>query len=156
MPVLRSWDELIDKVGSRPGMYVGRVRYSLVRSFVEGFGAAREDNVLDGFRQWLSLQPHNHAISNFVWNSVLLHEAFPDRDQDSTPAWQLDPGTADPNWPLPPPHPVGEDDLVYPEDDKKAIAHLFTRLREYLDLQRPAGKLTTSPHSPSPPARANA
>jgi hypothetical protein len=31
------------------------------------------------------------------------------------------------------PSPVGEDDLAYPDDDAKAIAHLFTRLREYLD-----------------------
>jgi hypothetical protein len=34
--VLGSWDELIGNVGLRPGMWVGRARYSLVRSFVGG------------------------------------------------------------------------------------------------------------------------
>ena len=52
--MLGSWDELIDNVGPRPGMFVGRPRYALVRSFVEGFGAAKDDDVLRGFQQWLS------------------------------------------------------------------------------------------------------
>jgi hypothetical protein len=47
LAVLGSWDELIDQVGRRPGMFVGRARYALVRSYVEGFGAARNDDVLD-------------------------------------------------------------------------------------------------------------
>ena len=49
------WDELVDKMGPRPGMWVGD-RYALVRSFVGGFGAARNDDVLDGFQRWLSSQ----------------------------------------------------------------------------------------------------
>jgi hypothetical protein len=137
LAVLGSWDELIDSVGRRPGMFVGRPRYALVRSFVEGFGAAKNDDVLDGFQQWLSSQPQHHAICNFAWPSLLLHEVFPERDRVIKPSWQEDPATADPSWPLPPPSPVREDDLVYPEDDTKAIAHLFARLREYLD-SRPA------------------
>lgn len=48
-------------------------------------------------------------------------------------SWQEDPASADLRWPLPPPSPVSEDDLAYPEDDAKAIAHMFVRLREYLD-----------------------
>ena len=72
--VLGSWDEMIDNVGPRPGMFVGRPRYALVRSFVEGFGAARNDDVLHGFQQWLSSQPHHRAINNFAWPSLLLHE----------------------------------------------------------------------------------
>jgi hypothetical protein len=32
-----------------------------------------------------------------------------------------------------------EDDLAYPEDDTKAIAHLFVRLREYLDSRPSCG-----------------
>jgi hypothetical protein len=76
LAVLGSWDELIDNVGRRPGMFVGTVM------------AGR-------------------------------------------------PATADPSWPPPAPSPVSEDDLAYPEDDAKAIAHLFARLREYLD-SRPA------------------
>jgi hypothetical protein len=134
--VLGSWDELIDMVGPRPGMFVGE-RYSLVRSFVGGFGAARDDGVLDGFQQWLSSQPQHQGISNFVWPSLVLHEVFPERDHVFKPSWQDDPAGADSGWPLPPPSPVSEDDLVYPEDDKKAIGHLFARLREYLD-GRPA------------------
>jgi hypothetical protein len=69
----------------------------------------------------------------------LLHEAFPERDRSTIPSWQQDPATADPNWPLPAPSPVGEDDLAYPEDDARAIGHLFARLREYLDGRPAAG-----------------
>jgi hypothetical protein len=129
--VLGSWDELIDNVGRRPGMFVGRARYSLVRSFVEGFAAAKDDDVLPGFQQWLSSQPQHRAMNNFTWCSLLLHEAFPGRVR--APSWQEDPATADPRWPLLPACPVSEDELAYPEDDAKAIAHLFARLREYLD-----------------------
>jgi hypothetical protein len=64
--VLGSWDELIDNVGPRAGMFVGRARYALVRSFVEGFGAAKDDDVLHGFQQWLSSQPQHRAIRNFA------------------------------------------------------------------------------------------
>jgi hypothetical protein len=130
--VLGSWDELIDKVGRHPGMFVGE-RHSLVRSFVGGFGAAKNDGVLDGFQQWLSSQPQHRAISNFAWPSLVLHEVFPERDRVVKTSWQEEPATAGPSWPLPPPSPVSERDLVYPEDDKKAIGHLFARLREYLD-----------------------
>jgi hypothetical protein len=89
--------------------------------------------------QWLSSQPQHRAISNFAWWSLLLHEVFPERDQLIKPAWREDPATADPSWPLPLPSPVSEDDLAYPEDDLKAIAHLFARLREYLDSQPASG-----------------
>jgi hypothetical protein len=133
LAVLRSWDELIDQVGRRPGMWVGRGRYSLVRSFVGGFGEAKDDGVLAGFQQWLTNQPQHRAISNFTWPSLLLHEVFPERTRVIKPSWQEDPATADPSWPLPSPSPVSEDDLAYPDDDTKAIAHLFTRPREYLD-----------------------
>jgi hypothetical protein len=114
-------------------MYVGRGRYCLVRSYIEGFGAARGDGVLDGFQRWLKSQPQHRAISNYVWSCLLLHEVFPERTRVIKPAWQEDPATADPSWPLPPPSPVREEDLAYPDDDTVAIAHLFARLREYLD-----------------------
>jgi hypothetical protein len=120
-------------------MWVGRARYSLVRSFVGGFGAAQDDDVLPGFQEWLSCQQQHHAIRNFAWFSLLLHEVFPERDRMIRPSWQEDPATADPSWPLPPPFPVSEDDLAYPEDDAKAIAHLFARLREYLDCRAVSG-----------------
>jgi hypothetical protein len=138
LAVLGSWDELIDKVGSRPGMWVGD-KYSLVRSFVAGFGEAQDDDVLDGFQQWLSKQPQHCAIRNFAWWSLLLHEVFPERARVVKPSWQEDPATADPDWPLPPPFPGSENDLAYPEDDRIAIAHLFARLREYLDSRRVSG-----------------
>jgi hypothetical protein len=112
-------------------------RYALVRNLVESFGAAQDDDVPDGFQQRLSSQPHHHPISNLASSSLLLHQVFPGRDQVIRPPWQHDPATADPSWPLPPPYPVSEDHLAYPEDHTKAITHLFTRLREYLD-SRPA------------------
>lgn len=75
-------------------------RYALARSFVEGSGAARNDDVLGGFQQWLSSQPQHRAISNFVWSSLLLHEMFPERDRVIRPPGQNDPATADSNWSL--------------------------------------------------------
>jgi hypothetical protein len=123
LAVLESWDELIDNVGPRPGMFVGRPRYALVCSFVEGFGAAKNDDVLNGFQQWLSSQPRHRAICNFAWSSLLLHEVFPERDRVIKPSWQEDPATADPS----------------PEDDTQAIAHLFARLQEYLGSRPTSG-----------------
>jgi hypothetical protein len=131
LAVLGSWDELVDNLGRVPGMFVGRARYALVRSFVEGYGAAKDDDVLDGFQRWLSGQPQHRAICNFAWSSLLLHEVFPERDR-AFKSWQEDPATVEPEWPVPSAAPVGEDDLAYPEDDARAIAHLFARLREYL------------------------
>jgi hypothetical protein len=122
-------------------MWVGRASYSLVRCFVAGFGEAMRDDVLPGFQRWLNGQPQHNAINNHTWPSLLLHEAFPHRTRTITPSWQEDSATADPSWPLPPPSPVSEEDLAYPEDDAVAIDHLFARLREYLN-SRPAADST--------------
>jgi hypothetical protein len=111
-------------------MYAGRARYALVRSFVEGFGAARDDHVLDGFQQWLSSQRQHRAFRNYAWWSLMLHEVFPERDRVTHRQEQL---AGDPGWPVPAPSPVSEDDLAYPDDNAKAIDHMFRRLREYLD-----------------------
>jgi hypothetical protein len=46
-------------------------RYALVRSFVEGFGTARDDDVLGEFQQWLSSQPQHRAISDFACSSLV-------------------------------------------------------------------------------------
>jgi hypothetical protein len=98
---------MVENVGSRPGMWVGRPKYSFVRCFVEGFGASRDDSVLQGFQRWLSEQPQHHRVNNYAWCFLVLREVFEDGN---------------------------EDDLVYPGDDALAIDHLFTRLREYLRL----------------------
>jgi hypothetical protein len=127
-------------------MFVGRNRYALVRSFVEGFGAAKDDEVLQGFQQWLGSQPQHRAIQNYAWSSLLLHEVFPERDRVIRPTWLEDPVTADPSWPVPAPTPVREDDLSYPEDDATEIAHLFGRLQEYLDYRRTSE--ATNPQRP--------
>jgi hypothetical protein len=102
---------MIDSVGSRPGMWVGRPKYSFIRCFVEGFGASHDDHVLQGFQRWLSVQPQHRRVSNYVWSFLVLREVFEDGN---------------------------EDDLVYPGDDALAIDHLFARLREYLSLSSPA------------------
>lgn len=114
-------------------MFVGQARYALVRSFVEGFGAAKDDDVLPGFQRWLSSQTQHRAIRNVAWPGFLLHELFPERDQVISLPWQDNPATTDSGWPVAVPSPVSEDDLAYPEEDAEAIAHLFARLREYLD-----------------------
>jgi len=130
--IFASWDELIERFGRRPGMWVGHPRYATVRSFVCGFGAARNDDVLMGFERWLSRQPQHRAIDNFAWWSLLLHEVFPDRDQRAVIPWDVN-DLANADWPRPPDTPVNEDALSYPEDDALAISHLFRRLRQYLD-----------------------
>lgn len=113
---------------------MGRPRYALVRTFVEGFGAARGDDVLSGFQHWISAQPHRQAMRNLVWSSLLLHDVFPERDRSVAVSWDVDdPANAD--WPRPPDTPVDEDDLVYPDDDALAIEHLFRPLRDYLDAR---------------------
>lgn len=88
-------------------MWVGRPKYAFVRCFVEGFGAGRGDDVLQGFQRWLSEQPQHSKVNNHAWWTLVLREVF---DHD------------------------GEDDLAYPDDDALAIDHLFARLREYLRL----------------------
>ena len=134
--VLASWEEMINEVGRRPGMWVGRERYSLIRSFVEGFSAARDDDYLAGFQHWISAQ--HPSLSGLRWSALLLHEAFPDRDQPVTLSWDVDdPANAD--WPRLPDAPVHEDDLAYPDDDAIAIKHLFQRLRAYADLRDSIG-----------------
>jgi hypothetical protein len=90
-------------------MFVGRPKYSFVRCFVEGFGAARGDEVLAGFQRWLSEQPQHHAVINYAWVSLVRREVF-------------DHGK--------------EDDLAYPGDDALVIEHVFTRLREFLRVAK--------------------
>lgn len=134
--VIESWDELIEKVGLRPGMWVGRPTFVRVASFIDGFDAARGDEVLSGFRRWLADQPSHRRYSNYVWQALVLDELFPDRRKyldipiDMTP--QRDP---DFEWPKPGPEPMWAEDLVYPDEDAQAVAHLFKRLREYLDIR---------------------
>jgi hypothetical protein len=103
--VLASWDEMIDAVALRSGMFVGRAKYSFVRCFVEGFGVGRGDDVLDGFQRWLSEQPRHSAVRNYAWWSLVLREMFADGR---------------------------EDELAYPGEDALVIEHLFLRLREFL------------------------
>jgi hypothetical protein len=106
--VLDSWDEMIDAVAPRTGMYVGRAKYSFVRCFVEGFGAGRGDDVLAGFQRWLSEQPQHNGVKNYAWWSLVLREVFSHGR---------------------------EDDLAYPSEDALVIEHLFSRLREFLGLE---------------------
>lgn len=134
--MIKSWEDLIEKVGPRPGMWVGE-KYALVRSFVAGFGEAQDDDVLTGFQRWLSDQPQHDAIRNFAWWSLLLHEAFPDRDDPPIVPGDVE---ASPDWPRPPHTPVREDTLSYPDDDAIAIRHLFRRLKEYLDSRQESAR----------------
>lgn len=133
--VIGSWGELIDSLDSRPGLWVGRVEYSRVRWFVEGFGCARGDGVLDGFRTWLSRQPQNAALSNMTWSALILHEVLPERDRVITPEWvHTDRSELAAAWPRPPAMPISEDDLDHPGEDEAAIRHLMARLREFLEV----------------------
>jgi hypothetical protein len=109
--VLSSWDEMIELVGRRPAAWVGRPKYSFVRCFVEGFGAAQRDDVLGAFQRWISEQPQHHAVNNHVWWSLVLREMFDHGDEDAH---------------------------RYPEDDALVVKHLFARLRQFLASQSPA------------------
>jgi hypothetical protein len=65
--VLASWDEMINAIAPRSGMYVGRAKYSFVRCYVQGFAAGRGDDVLDSFQRWLSEQPQHNTVKNYAW-----------------------------------------------------------------------------------------
>jgi hypothetical protein len=114
-----SWDEMIDAVAPRSGLWVGRPKYCLVRSFVCGFATGRDDDVLGNFQRWLSGQPQHYQMRNHAWWSLLLREVF---DHGS------------------------EHDLVYPDQDKVAIAHMFSRLREFLASQEEERRSLTGDH----------
>jgi hypothetical protein len=107
--MLASWDEMIDAVAPRSGMWVGRPKYSFVRCFVQGFDVGRGEDVMAGFERWLSEQPQHHGVRNHAWWSLVLYEVLGYRK---------------------------EDDLAYPEEDALVIEHLFARLREFLQLSR--------------------
>ena len=110
--MLASWDEMIDAVAPRTGMYVGRAKYSFVRCFVEGFGVGRCDDVLDSFQRWLIEQPQHSAARNLIWGSLVLREVFAHGREDG---------------------------LIYPCEDALVIEHLFARLREFLGSKAAVG-----------------
>ncbi len=101
---MQPWEYLTDTVLARPGMFVGRETYERVCSFVEGFGTARDDGMLDGFRSRLG-EKTAHGSSPLTWSAALLAEVFPGRDAKS---------------------------LHHPEEDARAIDHLRTRLVKHL------------------------
>lgn len=101
---MHTWTHLTDTVLPRPGMFVGRETYERVCCFVEGFGSARDDGTLDGFRAWLGETTADGA-SPLTWSALLLAEVFPGRDETS---------------------------LRHPEEDALAIDHLRARLVEHL------------------------
>ena len=103
---------MIDAVAARSGMFVGQPKYSRVWCFVQGYGFARDDDVLGGFQRWLSEQPQHHSVRNYGWPSLVLREVFGHGS---------------------------EDDLVYPGEDALAIEHLFVRLREFLNSKAAMG-----------------
>lgn len=113
-------------------MFAGN-RYSVVRGFVGGFGIAQADGVLSGLQQWLASQHQNRAYRNFSWPSLILNEAFPGRTSILHQFVTSDPAS---NWPVPADPPISEDELEYRDEDDVAIAHLFRRLRQFLD-ERP-------------------
>ncbi|MBD7979497.1 hypothetical protein [Oerskovia merdavium] len=103
---MQPWEYLTDTVLTRPGMFIGRETYERVCSFVEGFGTARDDGVLDGFRARLG-EKTAHGSSPLTWSAALLAEVLPGRDENA---------------------------LHHPEEDARAIAHLQARLVEFLGI----------------------
>ncbi|MET4225729.1 hypothetical protein [Oerskovia enterophila] len=108
---MQPWEHLTDIVLTRPGMYVGRETYERVCSFVEGFGTAHDDGVLDGFRMWLA-EATVDGRSSLAWSVLLLDEIFPGRHEAS---------------------------LQQPGGERRAIDHLRNRLVEYLTSREASG-----------------
>ncbi len=118
---MQPWEYLTDTVLTRPGMFIGRETYERVCSFVEGFGTARDDGVLDGFRARLG-EKTAHGSSPLTWSAALLAEVLPGRDENA---------------------------LHHPEEDARAIGHLRVRLVEHLAHVDASGRSETRGHAPS-------
>lgn len=73
---VRSHQEFWESFKTRPGMYVGRVQYSTVTAYLDGYDHAAGGRLLAGFQPWLAEKLQTGG--NLVWPSLALRVLLPD------------------------------------------------------------------------------
>jgi hypothetical protein len=69
--------KLIEYMKPRPLMYLGNSFYSGMVSYINGFAAACDEDIIGSFRKWLVKTRFNCEESNFSWCELVLMLAFP-------------------------------------------------------------------------------
>ncbi|MFJ6088354.1 hypothetical protein ACIQI8_44075 [Streptomyces sp. NPDC092369] len=73
---VQSRQDFWDDFKTHPGTFVGRVTFESVAGFLNGYNAATEGELLNGFREWLA--DRLDFGSNLVWTRLVLNLAFPE------------------------------------------------------------------------------
>lgn len=73
---VRSHQEFWELFKTRPGMYVGRVRYNAVTAYLDGYDHASGGRLLTGFQPWLARKLQTGG--NLVWPSLVLRVLLPE------------------------------------------------------------------------------
>lgn len=98
----------IEQLRARPGMYGLNGTYHPTAMLLVGFDLARDGGLLRGFREWLTVRKGER--SSLVWYALVFQEALP--------------GVTLRNW-----------GRLEPEQDQRAVDHLFSLVLEFLDVR---------------------
>ncbi|MBT2389049.1 hypothetical protein J7E87_06340 [Streptomyces sp. ISL-1] len=100
--------QVIEQLRARPGMYGLNGTYHPTAMLLIGFDLARDGGLLRGFREWLIVRKGER--SSLVWYALVFQEALP--------------GVSLRNW-----------GRLEPEQDQRAVDHLFSLVLEFLDVR---------------------
>ncbi|MEU2496504.1 hypothetical protein QRN89_10395 [Streptomyces chengbuensis] len=100
--------QLIEHLRARPGIYGLNGTYHPTAMLLLGFDLARDGGLLRGFREWLVVR--KGEPSSAVWYALVFQESLP--------------GVSLRNW-----------GRLEPEQDQRAVDHLFSLVLEFLDVR---------------------
>ncbi|MFD6427095.1 hypothetical protein [Streptomyces sp. NPDC060198] len=100
---------LIEDIRANPGTYGLDGRYYPTVMLLNGIDVAQSRGFFRGFAEWLCVQ--RQELSSFAWYKEIFREAVP----------EVDPG----EWRGP----------LTPEQERRALDHLFTRVLEFLAVR---------------------
>ncbi|MER7820463.1 hypothetical protein [Streptomyces sp. NPDC096153] len=100
--------QLVEQLRARPGMYGLNGTYHPTAMLLLGFDLARDGGLLRGFREWLIVR--KGEPSSAVWYALVFQESLP--------------GVSLRNW-----------GHLEPEQDQRAVDHLFSLVLEFLDVR---------------------
>jgi hypothetical protein len=103
------WDDLLEIVEHRLGMYTGGSSYARAHSLIEGFELGRQGSDIMAFQQWMAAR---HPGSAHPWWTLCELETLGEIA-----------GTAPPRDP---------EHAKSAEQDERCITHLLALLREFL------------------------
>ncbi|MFD3437253.1 hypothetical protein ACFWU3_07085 [Streptomyces sp. NPDC058685] len=106
--------QFVEQLCARPGMYGLNGTYHPTAMLLMGFDLARDGALLRGFREWLTVR--KGEPSSLVWYALVFQEALP--------------GVSLLNW-----------GRLEPEQDLRAVDHLFSLVLEFLDVRDDADVL---------------